>query len=176
MRYNIFNKAHFPLKTSLLSACVSIDKIATHGVTFAADAVEKVKNVLQAYNETIVFEGLHIFPLVFEYEPSVWNNYASEHNRMTRLANYLKSLIQSYYHQSKAKDKLDLIASISKSYNEFMMANFDHMNDEEAVLNEILWRYYRDQVLSQLEEKMHTLPDLIKTQSYERKLQIATAA
>jgi hypothetical protein len=123
-----------------------------------------------------VFEGLHILPLVFEYEPSVWNNYISEHNRISGICNNLESLIQSYYKQPKAKDKLDTVASISKSYNEFMMANFNHMNDEEAVLNEILWRYYRDQVLSQLEEKMDTLPDFIKPQPYQRKLRIATAA
>ena len=65
---------------------------------------------------------------------------------------------------------------INESFNEFMLFNFNHMDDEEAVLNEILWRYYPDKVLLQTEEKMNILPHLVEHSAQRRDYQIATAA
>ncbi len=176
MRYNIFNKAHLPLKTALINGCLSISKI-TNGESFsAAEALQKVNEALQVFEEQVMYEALHILPYIFEYEPSVWNNYTSDHNKATRFANNLKDLVKLCCRLQKQEDKLRIMRRISESYNEFMLFNFNHFDDEEAVLNEILWRYYPDSVLIEIERKMSLLPHLAEQTVQTTGLQIATAA
>lgn len=50
------------------------------------------------------------------------------------------------------------------------------MDDEEAVLNEILWRYCNDTIIRQIENEMSVLPGLVKQHQKTAGLQIATAA
>lgn len=49
------------------------------------------------------------------------------------------------------------------------------MDDEEAVLNEILWRYYNNTVIMQMETAMNILPVLMK-QSQRKGLEMSNAA
>lgn len=175
MRYNIFNKAHLPLKTAMLSGCISISE-SIEGKISASGALQKVEEVLDIFNEQVTYEALYVLPLIFEYEPSIWNNYTSEHNKATKLITNLKELVQLYYKQKKKADKLKILTLLGQSYNECMLFNFNHMDDEEAVLNEILWRYYPDSILIQIEENMDILPHLVKQTVERTGFQIATAA
>jgi hypothetical protein len=137
--------------------------------------LKEVDEVLNLYNEQINYEALHIFPLIFEYEPSIWNNYTTEHNTISKLAEKIRSLIQSYNSQQGNNNKSKIKSSISASFNEFILANFNHMDDEEAVLNEILWRYYDDNILRKIEHTMNILPHLLKA-GEKTGFAIATAA
>jgi hypothetical protein len=176
MRYNIFNKAHLPLKRALIESCVLLDKLRNQERISASEVLKKVDEVLYLYSEQITYEALHILPFVFEYEPSVCSNYTVEHNSISILAGNLKPLLQSYFQQQKREDQLKVMGLISESYNEFLLANFNHMDDEEAVLNEILWRYYSDEVLTQIEETMDILPHLVRSKKQKKGFSIATAA
>ena len=174
MRYNIFNKAHLPLKRSLLNACISFDKYKEEEIS-SGEVLQKAEEVLYIFNEQLTYESLHILPLIFEYEPSIWNNYTSEHNKAARIAKNLKELAKELQRQKRVEDKLKILELIIERFNEFILFNFNHMDDEEAVLNEILWRYYKDPVLVQIEERMDILPHLLKS-SKRTEFQIASAA
>ena len=54
--------------------------------------------------------------------------------------------------------------------------NYNHMDDEEAVLNEILWRYYSDQFIMQMENELKTVINGPTKQSKKKALQMANAA
>lgn len=176
MRYNIFNKAHLPLKTALITSCLSINKIINDSTISAIATLREVEEVLNIFTEQVAYESSHILPFVFDYEPSVWNNYVNEHNKAANEVIKLRLLIQSYSKQKKADDKINFLSLISESYNDFMLSNFNHMHDEEAVLNEILWRYYPDNVLKQIEEKMEIIPHLVKQTEHRAGFQMANAA
>jgi hypothetical protein len=175
MRYNIFNKAHLPLKTALISGCIAITG-AVDGQAPATDALLKVGEALGVFNEQVGYEMLHVLPFVFEYEPSVSATYASEHEKTARIARRLRALLHAYGQKQAPGDKMATLQSILNEYNEFVLVNFNHMDDEEAVVNEILWRYYPDTLLLQLEEKIDILPHLQQQQQQKNRFQIATAA
>lgn len=176
MRYNIFNTAHLPVKTALVTACISVTKTLDDPCRYTEEALQKAGEVLHICDEQITYESLHILPYVFEYEPFIWSNYTSEHDTASMLSEHLKGLVQSYHKQQKAADKTQIMSMIRESYNEFILFNFNHMDDEEPVLNEILWRYYPDAVLVRIEEKMDMLPHLAKQRQQTMGFQIATAA
>ncbi len=112
----------------------------------------------------------------FEYEPSVWITYTGEHHKAMNLSHNLENLIHSFYELKDAADRLTLMELISRSFNEFLLYNYNHMDDEEAVLNEILWRYYNDALITQIENEMYVQRDLVKQHKKIEELQIATAA
>jgi len=174
MRYNIFNRAHLPLKTALLSGCISLSKIASDKSDGIKEILEIVEKVLNTYNEQISYEALHVLPLIFEYEPAISSNYTTEHNLIAMAARSLSESLQSY--QAQQKNHAHLLKDIVKRYNDFVLLNYNHMDDEEPVLNEILWRYYGDNVLKQTEEKMDILPHLVNKYPEKRGLHFATAA
>lgn len=175
MRYNIFNHVHRPLKESLLSTCISLSRNGDWNVSYASEAIRKTEEVLQICYEQVKYEAMNILPFIFEYEPSVWNMYTSEHYKMLNLSRNLESLVQSFYKLKGAENKSAVMKLISESFNEFMLLNYNHMDDEEAVLNEILWRYYNDAVIMQMENEMNVRAASIK-HPQKKAMQMANAA
>ena len=74
-----------------------------------------------------------------------------------------------------AENKLAVMELISESFTEFVLLNYNHMDDEEAVLNEILWRYYNDTSIKQIESERISLPGS-KGQRRKKEMQMANAA
>ena len=176
MRYNIFNQAHRPLKLALLSTCISLSKDGEWDLSTAAETIKKVEEALQVFNEQVKYESLHILPFIFDYEPSVWIMYTSEHHKAMNLSYNLENLIRSFHELKDTEGRLTLMESISKSFNEFVLNNYNHMDDEEAVLNEILWRYYNDAFIRQIENEIYVQPGLVKQHKKTERLQISIAA
>ena len=176
MRYNIFNTVHLPLKNALITNCLGVSDLPNQSYASSARTLNNLEELLRVFNEQIDYEKLYVFPFIFDYEPSVWNNYITEHMRAASVANNLKNLIRTYCKANNAEDKTNLKKAIIRSYNEFVLFNFNHMDDEEAVLNEILWRYYPDEVLIQIEEKMEILPRLIGQSPQKTEFKVASAA
>jgi hemerythrin-like domain-containing protein len=131
---------------------------------------------LNLFKEQVKNETSYLLPLVFEYEPSIWDVYTRGHQKAANLARNLESDIQSYKKSKEADDKSAAIELIKKAYQEFMQFNFIHMDDEEEVLNEILWRYYKDDYIQQLEEQINGTPALIKQHKNVRRYEAANAA
>lgn len=102
--------------------------------------------------------------------------YTGEHHKAMNFSYNLESLIHSFYNLKDTDDKLTVTELISESFNEFVILSFNHMDDEEAVLNEILWRYHSDTFIRQIENEMSVLQDSVKQPQKTEGLQIATAA
>ncbi|WP_020601312.1 hypothetical protein [Segetibacter koreensis] len=175
MRYNIFNQVHRPLKECLLSTCIYLSRNGDWNIATAVEAIYKVEEVLELCDEQVKYETVNILPFIFEYEPSVWNSYTSEHHKIANLSLSLESLIKSFYKMQGAENKLAVMELISENFNEFMLLNYNHMDDEEAVLNEILWRYYNDVFIKQIESEMIAKPGT-KGQRRKKGMQMANAA
>src|SRR5919107_5897255 len=97
MRYNIFNQVHRPLKLALISTCISLSRNGDWNLLAATEAIRKVEEVLQLFKEQVQNESLHIFPFIFEYEPSVWAMYSSEHHKGMNLVHQLETLVESFH-------------------------------------------------------------------------------
>jgi len=176
MRHNIFYTAHRPLKLALISTCISLDQQHANENTNSADVIKKISEVLYIFKEQIRNESTYILPIIFDYEPSIWNMYTAQHHKGMNQLRDLEDLISAF---KKAEDeqKAAMISLISGAYNEFMLFNFHHMDDEEEVINEILWRYYKDTYLLEVEAAFKTLHPAVKQQHATAALtQTATAA
>jgi len=175
MRHNIFNKLHWQLKVSLLNTCVSLSDAVAFDTTTAQVAIKKIEGVLKIFKEQLKYESASLLPLVFEYEPSIWDLYTKGHQKAANLGYGIEILLQHYNKLHTTQDKQEVMDLVKIAYQEFMQFNFNHMDDEEEVLNEILWRYYSDDVIKQVEEQLHVKAALIKHGDVGR-YQAATAA
>jgi hypothetical protein len=172
MSYNIFNQAHLPLKLALISGCTFLDKNNNSDTTSASKSVTKIGEILQIFKNQIQHETLKILPLIFEYEPSIWAMYTSAHHKANNLCHHLEMLVQDFKQAVDTEEVFELTDMARKIYNEFVLYNFHHMDDEEPVLNEILWRYYKDDVIVQIAD--NTINGNVKQEIMEQK--VATAA
>lgn len=162
------------MKLALLSTCISLSRNGDWDILSASESIGKVEEVLQVFSHQLKSEASCILPFIFEYEPSVWSLYTSEHHKAMNLSYNLENMIYSFHTLKNEDDKLMVMEMISENFNEFVLFNYNHMDDEEAVLNEILWRYYNDNFIGQIEYELKVLAGSIE--NYQKGLQIATAA
>lgn len=174
MSYNIFNHAHLPLKTALISGCITLTG-SEHEVPSSEKCIRKIEEVLRVFYEQVKFETAQILPFIFEYEPSIWNTYTTEHHKGNNLACNLESLMLACDKAKDEKEKLALFKVLKEAYNTFVLFNFHHMDDEEPVLNEILWRYYPDSFMKEITEGINFHSSL-KYEPQREELEMAEAA
>jgi hypothetical protein len=176
MRHNIFNQVHLPLKHALLTTCIYLCKEDCKSIAGAKLAVQKVQEIIPIFKEQLKYETNYVLPLVFVYEPSIWDAYTMQHQKAMNLLNDLEVLISSFKNAKDKKDQLFLMSSLHEAYDDFMMFNYHHMDEEEEVLNEILWRYYNDKVLTNAVEQFNEVPSVLHHYMPVTVLQKATAA
>jgi len=155
MRHNIYNQVHRPLKLAMLSTSLQMNTVDLDDSKSVSAIINKVEEVIHSFYQLLQHEHTYILPLVFDFEPSIWNVYTTEHQAGRNLCRRMEELISAFrVKQDKAK-KLALMKSIKESFTWFMTFNLTHMSDEEEVLNEILWRYYSDPVLLEIEQAIN---------------------
>jgi hypothetical protein len=164
MRYNIFNQVHRPFKLALLHTCIELSKDDS-ATTSWSQVICNVKEVISLYKHQVKFEYSYLLPLVFEYEPSVWDIYTIEHQQATNILRGIENLVQLMEASGDQHLKRSIMNEIKSTYNEFMRFNFQHMEDEEEVLNEILWRYYNDNFLLQIVHHMYEPAGIVSNKS-----------
>lgn len=162
MQYNIFNKVHLPLKRSLLSTAVYLNSFEAS--TAYEEALSKVSEVLEIFKEQVEFEEAAILPLIFYYEPSIAANYTNQHKKQLSLVYELEGQIELFKSLIYKFQSLSAFELIYEAFNDFLLSNYHHMDDEEEILNGILRLYYSDNFLVQVEQRMKSHPALIVTE------------
>jgi hypothetical protein len=157
MRYNIYNQVHRPLKLSMLKTSVEITAMPTINNENTSELISKIEEVMQLFKELVQFEHTYVLPLVFDFEPSIWNLYTTEHQAAMNLCRKVEDRISFYKNRTDENRKVAAMKSVTEAFEQFMTFNLQHMNEEEEVLNEILWRYYSDNVLMEIEHGMQVL-------------------
>jgi hypothetical protein len=152
MRYNIYNEVHRPLKLAMLQTSVEINSATTES---ADDQMNKIGEVIGFFKELLQYEHTYLLPLVFEFEPSIWNMYTTEHQAAMNICRKLEHSITKVCSLEDDVQKEQALRDLLHAYEAFLSFNLHHMNEEEEVLNEILWRYYSDEVLVEIERGMH---------------------
>jgi hypothetical protein len=157
MRYKMYNEVHRPLKLAMLQTSIEITAATTGN---AEHHIKKIEEVIALFKELLQYEHSYLLPLVFEFEPAIWNMYTTEHQAAMNVCRKLEDAIVTFNHRTDEEKNQNSVRKVFESYDAFMTFNLHHMSDEEEVLNEILWRYYSDNVLVEIEHAMHILPQL----------------
>lgn len=144
-RYNVFYLIHKGLRAMLYDAALTLQQTDFLNLTEAAIALEKVDDVLHAFDGHAAHEDCFIIPLVEVFEPETAALFEQEHVEDHRLSNVLKNLLAIYENVYFSEERTVCGSAISKAFVEFMVFNLGHMAKEEEVLNIALWKHYTDE-------------------------------
>ncbi len=154
MRYNIFYHIHKALRAMLYETAIELQRTDFNNDDEAETILQKIITVADLFDKHAHTEDTLVFPAVEQYEPSVVDAFEKEHVKDHELSQKLRTLITIFSSLKTDEEKLQLGSAIRKTFVEFLVFNLEHMAKEEDVINNLLWRYYRDEEILAIE---HTI-------------------
>jgi hemerythrin-like domain-containing protein len=118
------------------------------------ETLTRLKEVIMLFNEHARKEDQFLFPALFQFEPSAVDAFKQEHIIGVALSGNLHSAINRLEGLLKAADRVTAGKRINIDFVEFMVFNLQHMSKEEDVLNKLLWRYYSDAEIQQIQQQI----------------------
>lgn len=153
MRVNIFNQIHKGLRALLYETSILLQQTDFSNEEEMQTAIKRVSLVADLFDDHAHHEDNYILPAIQEYEPSIVDAFEQEHELDTKLARSLKDSLMAL--QMASPLVLPNMANeLSKTFIHFMVFNLEHMAKEESILNKILWRYYSDEEILDIQKKI----------------------
>lgn len=153
-RYNTFYRIHKGLRAMLYETALKIQQ------TDMADP-EAGAPVIGAVNEVLLMFGTHadsedrFYNIPLEnIDSSVATLFEKEHVEDHRLAAQLEQLVHDWSEAATRETRQEIGKELFYSFNEFIAFNLYHMNKEEKLLNQVLWKHYDDQEIIQKERTL----------------------
>lgn len=153
-RYNSFNVIHKGLRAALYQTALQLQQTDFTEDDQAEEVVNKVKEIVLLFEGHAHKEDTFVLPAINEYEPSVVAAFESEHVEDEKLGQELNTAVEKVLSSSSSMEKIISGRELTEAFVRFMVFNLTHMAKEEDVINRILWRYYSDDEIKQLNEKI----------------------
>ena len=154
MRYNIFYKIHKALRAMLYETGAELQRTDFDNDIQVNAILEKISSLLDLFEGHAHIEDTLVFPAVEQYEPSVVDAFEKEHLKDHELSQRLRSLIVIFNSLETNQEKLQMGSAIRKAFLEFLVFNLEHMAKEEDIVNNLLWRYYSDEQIREIEQRV----------------------
>ncbi|HEX2605808.1 MAG TPA: hemerythrin domain-containing protein [Flavisolibacter sp.] len=152
MRYNMFNQIHKGLRALLYDTALLLQRTDLSDSEELRSATDRVKLVADLFDDHAEHEDSIILPAIQQFEPSLVDAFEQEHVADAALSRDLRDGIIAV--QMAEKAKAAMFAELNKTFIQFMIFNLNHMAKEEAIINKVLWRYYSDEELLGLQQKI----------------------
>ena len=153
-RYNSFNQIHKALRVMMYDTATLISQTDFDNPQQEEVVTERLNVLLTMFDKHAYHEDTMVLPLIAEYEPAVADAFEQEHVLDHDLAQRLKGFQVALAHAISPEAKKDLGSALSMVFVEFMVFNLQHMKKEETILNSLLWRYYSDEELIGISQKI----------------------
>lgn len=153
-RYNSFNVIHKGLRAALYHTALQLQQTDFTEDEQTEEAVNKVKEIVLLFEGHAHKEDTFVLPAINEYEPSVVAAFEGEHVEDEKLGQELNASVEKVLSSSSAVEKIISGRELSEAFVRFMVFNLTHMAKEEDIINKILWRYYSDDEIKQLDGKI----------------------
>lgn len=153
-RYNSFNVIHKGLRAALYQTALQLQQADFTEYEQAEEVVNKVKEIVLLFEGHAHKEDSFVLPAINQYEPSVAAAFESEHVEDERLGQDLNTAVDKVLSSSSPLEKTVSGRELTEAFVRFMVFNLTHMAKEEDIINKILWRYYSDDEIKQLNEKI----------------------
>jgi hypothetical protein len=88
--------------------------------------------------------------MITAYEPALVEAFENEHEEDHRIGEQLVHLVQIFHAARGEEERMIAGSGVAKAFMDFMIFNLQHMSREEMLLNPILWAYYTDEQLLQM--------------------------
>ena len=153
LRFNPFSQVHKGLRALLYHTALSLQHINFTSDDEANDAVTKVKEVLYLFEGHAHIEDTMVFPLLNETAPHVVAEFEQQHIRDHELGRELEQALEAVQ-AARGAEKIKAAFRLQLSFTEFMAFNLSHMNQEETVVKEELWKRFSDEDLLAITHKI----------------------
>lgn len=154
MRYNIFYKIHKALRGLMYETSIEMQRTDFNNKEETEYLLGKISQIVDLFDNHAHHEDTKIFSALTQYEPSVVDVFEQEHVMDHELTEKLRALINMYGSLQKDQEKIQYGSAVRKSFTEFMIFNLQHMAKEEDVINNLLWRHYRDEDILAIEKEI----------------------
>ena len=153
-RYNTFNLIHKALRAMLYDTALTLQQTNFGSVDEAKTALRKVELVIHQFEQHAEHEDNFILPLIAAYEPQLVDEFEAEHEEDHRIGEQLGHLLNIFYAAHGEEERVIAGSGVAKAFMDFMIFNLEHMAKEERVLNPVLWTYYSDVQLLEMNAKL----------------------
>ena len=153
-RINIFNQIHKGLRAALYDTAISLQRADFTMEAEAEESLSKIKEVVMLFDEHARKEDKFILPSITQFEPSVADAFEQEHITDLALSSQLVTSVNEFENLLKAEDRAAAGRRINVQFVEFLAFNLKHMAKEEEILNKLLWRYYSDAEILQMQQSI----------------------
>ena len=113
----------------------------------ASDAIAKVKEVIYLFGGHADLEDSMVFPLLNESAPQLVAEFEQQHVRDHELSQELEQALEGLRTTQPAIEKIKAGLRLQWVFAEFTAFNLSHMNQEETIVKEELWKHFSDQEL-----------------------------
>lgn len=153
-RFNMFSQIHKSLRVLLYDTAALVGRTDFDDPSQLDAVNERIKLVMDSFDKHAHHEDEQVLPLLSQYEPSVVDAFEQEHVTDLALSQKLAGFLVALDLAILPEAKRQLGISLSTAFIEFMVFNLQHMAKEEKVLNNLLWRYYNDEQLLDVNKKI----------------------
>jgi hemerythrin-like domain-containing protein len=154
MRYNTFNQVHKGLRALLYDTALTLQHTQFANPEESDPAIAKLKQVIRVFDQHASHEDEHVFAAIQQYEPSLVDAFEQEHVEDHALGEQMRELLVAFEQQQTAEARTEAGYAILHAFNAFMAFNLNHMAKEETIINERLWRYYSDDEIMGINQKI----------------------
>ena len=141
-RYNLFETSHLALQDALFIGAQSFSKQYVLNATVAFD-IQKLREVVDGSIQLIDLKELFVLPAVEAFEPAVVDALKQQHKQSQAWSQKMRSALL----QPAAEN-------LAALYKKFMCTQLQCGINCEEILNPVLWFYYSDKELQELEQPL----------------------
>jgi len=153
-RYNPFYMIHKGLRQMLYQTASRLLQTDFSQPQETNDLLSQVAEVLDLFDGHAHTEDNFVLPAVEVFEPSIVTLFEDEHVQDHALSNRMRALLNMFHHAVSSEEKNEMGSAIRLAFSEFLVFNLQHMAKEELVLNNLLWKYYSDEELHGITQKI----------------------
>jgi hemerythrin-like domain-containing protein len=145
-RFNVFQQVHKGLRALLYHTSLNLQQADLSDDDVLTDMISQIKEVIYLYEGHAEIEDSMIFPLITPYAPEITDYFEKEHKRDHELGERLEKALEQLQ-LSDVAGRPGAGAALLQALAAFTAFNLNHMNQEETIVNELLWRHYSDEEL-----------------------------
>lgn len=166
-RFNIFNQIHKGLRAMLYELALEIQQADFSEVEEAGVIVKEVEQVVSFFTAHADHEDRFILPAVARHNAGIIEAFAHDHLEDGWLAGLLLKSVEAWRAAADAPASVKAGTELFYHFTEFTAFNLVHMNKEERFLNEVLWQYYTDNEIRDIERQILASipPDILAVES-----------
>lgn len=157
-RFNGFWLIHKGLRCMLYETGLQLNQTDFADRNAVVSLSRQINDLLKAYEHHASIENNHILPLIQAQDPAMIEAFESEHDHDHELGETLENHLKAVLTLAAGEAHAAAVKALHYAFYAFMAFNLEHMNREELVLNEVLWKHYTDaeimQVIRELQQTM----------------------